>query len=105
MVSVYNQNQLFGESCYRLMTKNGEFIYLRTRGRLDVDTSSRAVTSFVCTNTEVDEREGKQLIKMMKERFTLQANYDGHPAVDDTKEVSFKFLHQVLFFFIKRISG
>ncbi|KOB72960.1 Methoprene-tolerant homolog-2, partial [Operophtera brumata] len=51
---MYNQNLLIGESCYRLMTKNGQFIYMRTRGRLEIDDRSRAVTSFACTNTTSD---------------------------------------------------
>lgn len=66
------------------MTKNGQFIYLRTRGRLDVDSNSRAVTSFVCTNTVVDEIEGKHLIKLMKEKFNLIVNNnDDIQAIDN----------------------
>nr|XP_013189069.1 unnamed protein product [Amyelois transitella] len=76
---MYDQHRLFGESCYRLMTKNGQFIYMRTRGRLDVDQDSRAVTSFVCTNTVVEEEEGKHLIKMMKKKFTLLVNNNEDP--------------------------
>lgn len=68
---MYDQHRLVGESCYRLMTKNGQFVYLRTRGHLEVDPSSRAVTSFVCTNTLVGEEEGKELIKLMKKRCNL----------------------------------
>ncbi|KAG6446552.1 hypothetical protein O3G_MSEX004474 [Manduca sexta] len=74
---MYDQHRLYGESCYRLMTKNGEFIYMRTRGRLDVDKDSRVVTSFVCTNTVVDEAEGKYLIKMMKKKFNIKTKKEG----------------------------
>lgn len=88
-ISVYDQNLLVGESCYRLMTKNGQFIYMRTRGRLDVDDQSKAVTSFVCTNTVVDEYDGKQLIQMMKEKFRLsETDNNDTPPVEDTKDVS-----------------
>ncbi|XP_053624190.1 neuronal PAS domain-containing protein 2-like isoform X2 [Plodia interpunctella] len=80
---MYDQHRLFGESCYRLMTKNGQFIYMRTRGRLDVDQDSRAVTSFVCTNTVVEEQEGKHLIKLMKKKFTLLVNNNEDPPQED----------------------
>ncbi|CAH0716048.1 unnamed protein product, partial [Brenthis ino] len=76
---MYDQHRLVGESCYRLMTKNGQFIYMRTLGRLDVDQTSNAVTSFVCTNTVVAEQEGEQLIKLMKKKFTLRANIAEDP--------------------------
>ncbi|CAK1554848.1 unnamed protein product [Leptosia nina] len=71
---MYDENRLYGESCYRLMTKNGKFIYMRTRGRLDVDRNTNAVTSFMCVNTVVTEEEGKQLIQSMKKRFMLIVN-------------------------------
>ncbi|XP_059054469.1 hypoxia-inducible factor 1-alpha-like [Achroia grisella] len=80
---MYDQHRLFGESCYRLMTKTGQFIYMRTRGRLDVDQGSRAVTSFVCTNTVVDEKEGQYLIKMMKKKFTLLVNNNEEPPEEE----------------------
>ncbi|KAJ8737038.1 hypothetical protein PYW07_000309 [Mythimna separata] len=80
---MYDQHRLFGESCYRLITKNGQFIYMRTRGCLDVDRESRAVTSFVCTNTVVDEEEGKQLIKLMKRKFRLLVNNNEGPAIEE----------------------
>ncbi|KAJ8737772.1 hypothetical protein PYW08_000367 [Mythimna loreyi] len=80
---MYDQHRLFGESCYRLITKNGQLIYMRTRGCLDVDRESRAVTSFVCTNTVVDEEEGKQLIKLMKRKFTLLVNNNETPAIEE----------------------
>ena len=95
-IIVYDQHRLFGESCYRLITKNGQFIYMRTRGCLDVDRDSRAVTSFVCTNTVVDEEEGKKLIKLMKRKFTMLVNNNQAPAIEeiedsthDDEEVSF----------------
>ncbi|XP_072930598.1 uncharacterized protein [Epargyreus clarus] len=71
---MYEQHRLFGESCYRLMTKNGEFVYMRTRGRLDVDENSKIAKSFVCTNTVVSEEEGKFFIDQMKKRFNILVN-------------------------------
>ncbi|CAH2210095.1 jg22542, partial [Pararge aegeria aegeria] len=63
-----------GESCYRLMTKNGQFIYMSTRGALEVDPTSKATTSFVCTNTLVPEKDGIELIRIMKNKFSLKIN-------------------------------
>ncbi|XP_026727764.1 neuronal PAS domain-containing protein 2-like isoform X2 [Trichoplusia ni] len=83
---MYDQHRLFGESCYRLMTKNGQFIYMRTRGRLDVDQDSRAVTSFVCTNTVVTEQEGRHLIKMMRRKFTMMVNNAKPAAIEEIED-------------------
>lgn len=58
-----------GESCYRLLTKNGEFIYLRTRGVLEVDKQLGTVKTFICSNTLVDQAQGEHLIKLMKEKY------------------------------------
>lgn len=68
------------------MTKNGQFIYMRTRGRLDVDQDSRAVTSFVCTNTVVTEQEGRHLIKMMRRKFTMMVNNAKPPAIEEIED-------------------
>lgn len=63
---------------------------MRTLGWLDVDQNSKAVTSFVCTNTVVAEQEGKQLIKLMKKKFTLMINNNEAPKEEEElSEVSF----------------
>ncbi|KAI8430986.1 hypothetical protein MSG28_001079 [Choristoneura fumiferana] len=76
---MYDQHRLYGESCYRLMMKNGQFIYMRTRGCLEVESSTKAVTSFVCTNTVMNATEGQHLIRMMKKKFTLLVNNNEEP--------------------------
>lgn len=53
------------------MTRTGSFIYLRTRGYLDIDRDTNQVRSFVCVNALVDEDEGKKLVKEMKKKFTI----------------------------------
>lgn len=68
---VYDFSSPYGESCYRLMARTGQFIYLRTRGYLDIDRETNQVRSFVCVNSLVDEDEGKQLVKEMKKKFTI----------------------------------
>lgn len=70
-VTVYDYNSPYGESCYRLMTRTGDFIYLRTRGYLDIDRDTNQVRSFVCVNALVEEEEGKRLVKEMKKKFTI----------------------------------
>lgn len=88
-VVVYDQHRLVGESCYRLLTKSGQFIYMRTCGQLDVDEDSRAVRSFVCTNTVVEEAEGKHLIQLMKKKFMLLINNtEEAPLEEESLEVS-----------------
>ncbi|XP_068624386.1 uncharacterized protein [Battus philenor] len=78
---MYDHHRLVGESCYRLMTKSGQLIYMQTKGYLDVDQNSRAVTSFVCTNTVVEEPVGKHLIELMKKRYMLLINTGDNPAL------------------------
>lgn len=52
-VTVYDRGEGFGSSCYRLLSKTGQFIYLRTHGYLEFDKSTQSVESFVCVNTLV----------------------------------------------------
>ncbi|KAJ2954250.1 hypothetical protein O0L34_g2498 [Tuta absoluta] len=87
--AMYEELRVDGESCYRLRTKSGQFIYMRTRGLLDVDEESRSVRSFVCTNTMVDEEEGKHFITLMKKRcFNLINNHkNSKPAIEDLKQI------------------
>lgn len=68
---MYDYSSPYGESCYRLMSRTGEFIYLRTRGYLDIDRDTNQVRTFVCVNALVGEDEGKKLIREMKKKFTI----------------------------------
>lgn len=70
---MYDKGEDQGWSCYRLQTRTGKFIYLRTCGYLELD-STGALESFVCVNTLVDEEEGDKLIKDMKERYSVMIN-------------------------------
>lgn len=71
LFAVYDYSSPYGESCYRLMARTGQFIYLRTRGYLDIDRDTNQVRSFVCHNTLVDEEEGKRLVNEMKKKFAI----------------------------------
>jgi PAS domain len=59
-----------GESCYRLISRTGSFIYLKTRGILEIDEMTREVRSFICINTLVSDEEGRRLVKEMKKKFS-----------------------------------
>lgn len=67
---MYDFGSPVGESCYRLMSRTGQFIYLKTRGVLEIDERTRQVHSFVCVNTLVSDDEGRRLIKEMKRKFS-----------------------------------
>jgi len=66
---MYDRGESRGSSCYRLLSRTGQFIYLRTFGFLEID-SSGTVESFVCINSLVTEEEGQKLIREMKERYS-----------------------------------
>uniref|UniRef100_A0A182MNT8 Methoprene-tolerant protein n=1 Tax=Anopheles culicifacies TaxID=139723 RepID=A0A182MNT8_9DIPT len=86
----YNQN---GESCYRLMSRTGDFIYLKTRGYLEVDSDTKVVQSFVCINTLVSEEEGQRLVREMKRKFSVIVDKvelpdeSGEPVVENPKQI------------------
>lgn len=80
-VTVYDRGESVGWSCYRLLSRTGQFIYLRTFGYLEVDNSG-VVESFVCVNTLVPEEEGEKLIKEMKERYSVMINASASPQVN-----------------------
>ncbi|XP_046410782.1 uncharacterized protein LOC124175025 isoform X4 [Neodiprion fabricii] len=67
---MYDRGEGFGSSCYRLLSRTGQFIYLRTHGYLEYDKTTQSVESFVCVNTLVTEKEGIELVREMKNRFS-----------------------------------
>ncbi|XP_016662822.1 circadian locomoter output cycles protein kaput isoform X2 [Acyrthosiphon pisum] len=67
---MYFKGQSFGSSCYRLLSKNGEFVYMRTHGFLQLNPIEDTIESFICVNTLVTPEEGKREIIEMKKRFT-----------------------------------
>ncbi|XP_069684148.1 aryl hydrocarbon receptor nuclear translocator homolog isoform X2 [Periplaneta americana] len=60
----------YGSSCYRLQSKTGQYIYLRTHGYLEYDKDTQQIVSFICINTLVSEEEGEQLVQEMKARYS-----------------------------------
>lgn len=85
---MYDRGESRGSSCYRLQSSNGQFIYLRTFGFLEIDDQG-IVESFVCVNTLVSEHEGKQLISDMKKRYCALIN-SNVPGIE-WNEVSLQF--------------
>ncbi|KAL1386814.1 hypothetical protein pipiens_020224, partial [Culex pipiens pipiens] len=84
---MYDYNQPNGESCYRLMTRTGDFIYLKTRGYLEVDDSTKVVKSFVCINTLVSDDEGRRLVQEMKRKFSVIVDQKDLPDESDEPAV------------------
>lgn len=66
---MYDRGESRGSSCYRLLSRTGQFIYLKTYGFLEINNSG-TVESFVCINALVSEEEGQRLIREMKERYS-----------------------------------
>lgn len=71
---MYDQSKKIGESCYRLMSRTGQFIYLKTRGFLEIDKTTKAVQSFICLNSIVSQSEGLKLIDDMKRKYSAIVN-------------------------------
>ncbi|XP_014085986.2 uncharacterized protein gce [Bactrocera oleae] len=71
---MYDCRNSTGESTYRLMTRNGRFIYLRSKGYLEVHEETKKVHSFFCVNTLLDEEEGKRQVEEMKMLYSPIVN-------------------------------
>ncbi|KAF2899287.1 hypothetical protein ILUMI_06889 [Ignelater luminosus] len=103
---MYDRGESRGSSCYRLLSRTGQFIYLRTFGFLEIDNTG-TVESFVCINTLVSEEEGQRLIKEMKERYSAiikasspaaLTNGNGEtstPSVEDPQQLELAIAHLV----------
>ncbi|XP_066590181.1 neuronal PAS domain-containing protein 2-like isoform X2 [Prorops nasuta] len=83
---MYVRGESFGSSCYRLRSKNGEYIFLRTHGYLEFDKTTKTVVSFVCVNMLVSSEEGTKLMKEMKERFSATITNSSMPMIEDDEQ-------------------
>ncbi|XP_039286884.1 hypoxia-inducible factor 3-alpha isoform X2 [Nilaparvata lugens] len=63
-----------GNSCYKMLTKNGKFIFMRTHGYIELADDGETIQSFVCINTVVSQQEFEKLNKEMKENFSPVMN-------------------------------
>ncbi|KAL3280019.1 hypothetical protein HHI36_017527 [Cryptolaemus montrouzieri] len=101
---MYDRGETMGTSCYRLMSRNSKFIYLKTQGFLEVDDQG-TVESFLCINTLVDEKEGNQSIAEMKKKFSALVNleqmvpspntHSGIESVEDPTQIEQAVMHLI----------
>lgn len=84
------------------MSRTGQFIYLKTRGCLEVDDKTRQVHSFVCVNSLVSDDEGRRLIREMKKKFSaiiseaeLSAMESDIPAVENPQKLERAILNLI----------
>nr|QOQ34739.2 methoprene-tolerant protein [Agrotis ipsilon] len=68
---MYDESREFGESYYRLMSRSGHFIYMRTRGFLEIDRATKKVQSFVCVNSVIGEDYGCRMMEEMKRKYSV----------------------------------
>ncbi|XP_063623954.1 basic helix-loop-helix ARNT-like protein 2 [Cydia splendana] len=68
---MYDQSREFGESYYRLMSRTGQFIYMRTRGFLEIDRDTKKVQSFVCVNSVIGDDYGRRMMEEMKRKYSV----------------------------------
>ncbi|GBP47577.1 Circadian locomoter output cycles protein kaput [Eumeta japonica] len=73
---MYDQSKEFGESYYRLVSRSGHFIYMRTRGFLEIDKQTKQVQSFVCVNSVIDEDYGRKMVDEMKRKYSVIVEQD-----------------------------
>ncbi|CAH0398413.1 unnamed protein product [Chilo suppressalis] len=86
---MYDQSREFGESYYRLMSRSGSFIYMRTRGFLEIDKDTKKVQSFVCVNSVVGVDYGRRMMDEMKRKYSVivdmnKQDNDDNDKVDET---------------------
>ncbi|XP_015172426.1 PREDICTED: uncharacterized protein LOC107064328 isoform X2 [Polistes dominula] len=86
---MYDRAEPCGSSCYRLLSKTGQFIYLRTHGYLEYDKNTQSFESFVCINTLVSEEEGIEFVREMKERFSATVSGFAKAAMIQNNEDSY----------------
>ncbi|XP_011336854.1 uncharacterized protein LOC105279025 isoform X2 [Ooceraea biroi] len=84
---MYDHSEPYGMSCYRLLTKTGTYIFLRTNGYLEYDKDTQKMISFVCINTLISEKEGIKLLKEMKDRYSSMSETNSL-FLQDVEEVS-----------------
>lgn len=82
---MYDESKEFGESYYRLMSRSGQFLYMRTRGFLEID-KQKNVQSFVCVNSVLDEDYGKRMLEEMKRKYSVIVDVDKQP-IDKVTDV------------------
>lgn len=106
---MYDQSREFGESYYRLMSRSGHFIYMRTRGFLEIDKESKNVQSFVCVNSVVGEEYGRRMMDEMKRKYSVivdidQQQNDSYESFDETPVEHPKRLERIVMHLVESSS-
>lgn len=83
---MYSKGGGFGTSTYRLQSKTGEFIFLRTHGHLEYDKETNKPISFICVNTLLSREEGLKGLVAMKERFSAKVANKNQEAIMPKEE-------------------
>ncbi|CAB3261341.1 unnamed protein product [Arctia plantaginis] len=87
---MYDESREFGESYYRLMSRSGHFTYMRTRGFLEIDKTTKKVQSFVCVNSVIGEDYGQRMMEEMKRKYSVivdAVKQQNEPAATDDAPV------------------
>ncbi|XP_068139753.1 aryl hydrocarbon receptor nuclear translocator homolog [Drosophila tropicalis] len=102
---MYDCNSDYGESCYRLLSRNGRFIYLQTKGFLEIDKSTNKVHSFLCVNTLLDEQSGKRKVQEMKNKFStiIKADIPTHTSPDLPASKAPQQLERIVLYLIENL--
>ncbi|KAM8720749.1 hypothetical protein ACLKA7_006741 [Drosophila subpalustris] len=102
---MYDCNSNYGESCYRLLSRNGHFIYLQSKGFLEIDKSTNKVHSFFCVNTLLDEEAGKQKVQEMKNKFStiIKADIPTHTSPDLPASRAPQQLEKIVLYLIENL--
>lgn len=79
--AVFYCGESYGSSCYRLRSKTGEFIYLKTHGYLELSANTESFASFICVNTLVANEEGENEIRQMQKRFSAVVESKTEPGI------------------------
>ncbi|KAL0279851.1 UNVERIFIED_CONTAM: hypothetical protein PYX00_001324 [Menopon gallinae] len=81
---MYDKGEGSGTSTYRLKTKNGEYVYMRTCGYLEFDQNTQSIMSFICVNSLITKEEGEKGLEEMRRRFTPNVLNNCNDGIDQT---------------------
>ncbi|XP_046666897.1 neuronal PAS domain-containing protein 2-like isoform X1 [Homalodisca vitripennis] len=79
---MFYRGSSYGQSCYRLQSKNGAFIYLKTCGYLELSENNKNFQSLICINSLVSVQEGETLMRQMKDLFSPVIRVNNDPNME-----------------------
>lgn len=78
---MFYAGESYGSSCYRLKSRTGEFIYVKTYGYLELNANMESFVSFICINTLVSSAEGEYEIRQMQKKFSALVESKTEPGI------------------------